>query len=140
MFVGLFLGICTLVGCEKNSMPEGVPKLIVASAQRDFNAILFRVEAGALGATVSDQYEVWLVEALNSDSHKRILLADKVQNISMHWEEENVLNICYVNAQVHEFSNYMVSASEKGRKLKEVRVDLHRDQQCDATSTPLGLR
>jgi hypothetical protein len=95
------------------------------------NAQVFRIESGA---TASDQYEVWLNDNQGAMTKKKVLLADKVEALQLTWISNNKLMICYGKAQIHEFSNYMVSLKADGSVLHDIQVDISRGVNHCASS------
>lgn len=106
---------------EISSIPNGM----------GIHAQVFRVESGA---TASDQYEVWLSDNQGAMTKKKVLFADKVESLQLKWISNDKLMICYGKAQIHEFSNYMVSLKSDGSVLHDIQVDIFRSSDHCASS------
>lgn len=133
LLVWLVVVVCNLLlaACKNESGRFEVSSI---SNGTGIHAQMFRIESGA---TASDQYEVWLNDDQGAMTKKRVLLADKVETLQLAWISNDKLMICYGKAQIHEFSNYMVSLKADGSVRHDIQVDLSRGAD-HCVSSPSG--
>lgn len=116
------ISLMLLLSCSENS--DNLNK-IDSKALGDIEVYLLKPNVNSAGATVSEIYEVWISSiSEGEDAKKQVLLADKVDNLKVKWINDSTIQICFVNAQIHDYSNFFTWLSPKTKKLTEINVQL----------------
>jgi hypothetical protein len=96
--------------------PDGVSK-----------AFVLLPKLGALGATVSQPYQVWMQK---DERHKALIFeADKTDGVRLAWKSPRELEICYGQAQITHFTNFFVVAEQEARQIYHVEIVLRKAQK-----------
>lgn len=99
---------------ENNSKPPANAEKIseVPSPDGRFFATVVAPNLGALGATISQPYQLWLT---SGDGESRLIIeADKASGLKAIWRSPVQLEVCYADAQILQFRNRFFSISRSG--------------------------
>lgn len=81
-----------------------------------------------LGATNSQQYEVWMQYAKDDKQPSLILRADATDGLIVDWKGPQQLEICYGPSHIYYFNNLFDRADQYARQLYRVEIVLRRVQ------------
>lgn len=112
-----------------SSMPTGEEKMRQVSRDGLHVAILLLPRKdGAMGATISQPYQVWIQALIGAQEKRVILRADRTNWIAFSWLSNSMLLVCYKDAQVNFFRNNFVIASKVSDTvvLDKVEVELRK--------------
>ena len=101
--------------------------------------------AGVLGATLTKEYEVWLIDQTGSSQRAHILSADHTGGVRLRWAGSKHLRICYTSeAHIYFFRNHFIV---NDNQLMQVRYDVeaHLDRltalsECGAPDLSVDAR
>ena len=79
-----------------------------------------------LGATNSEQHQVWIQYAKGDRQPLLILKADETDGVSIAWRSSKELEICYGPAHIYYFNNLFDQADQYSRQLYRVEIILRR--------------
>jgi hypothetical protein len=106
--------------------PKGREVASQVSPTKLARAFIWMPELGALGATISQPYQVWL-EALPPVKNMRMVLeADKTDGLRIRWLDPTSMEVCYSTAQITKFSNLYTSATEESPTVLKVEIVLRK--------------
>lgn len=94
--------------------PRGKEHVRKVAPDRLHVAFLWLPAREGMGATYSQQYQVW-IEQLHGSREKRIVLsADKTNWIGISWATSSQLHVCYMGAQISAFRNHFTVVVRSG--------------------------
>jgi hypothetical protein len=124
----LILLILNVLGCgaDRSKRSEnGIEQGAVLSPDGATRAFVWKPTMGeALGATVSDVYELWLKGVRDIKDEQRILTADKTSGFELRWRAPRYLDVCYVEAQIFGFRTSVNLISVESQTSYDIEVEL----------------
>jgi hypothetical protein len=117
--VGLYL-LMLLAGCydDAEKLPKGQETSSLTSPDGLSWAFVWMPEqSGALGATTSIVYQVWIQYLRGNHAPELLLKADKTDGFKTTWKSPTELEICYGPTQIFLFRNFSVYAEQSSSNL-----------------------
>ncbi len=129
-----FLMVLVTGGCgnrHDDELPKGHEVMAKAAPDGPGRAVVWMPQLGALGATVSQPYQVWM-QSLQGEKETRLVFeADKTDGVQLGWTGPTELEICYVAAQITRFQNFFVVATENSPQIYRVEILLRKVPKLD---------
>lgn len=141
MSIRYLLGILLiqfLAGCSHRpeSPPDDLEVQSLTSPDGLVRAyVLMPEQSGALGATVSQTYQVWLQSLRPAKDQELVLEAGKIDGLHVSWTSEGRLQVCYEDAQITSFWNQYVIVDNESLQARTIESVLKRAKNagdCDA--------
>jgi hypothetical protein len=119
-----------LLACSKAPTIEG--EVLSKAVRPGGNAIALvtRTEGGALGATVSTGYRVYVEQQGSNAAPWELLRADKSDPPRLKWADYRTLHIMLPCGQIFQFSNFAFVKNQRTHEFEEVLVKLDNQGLC----------
>jgi hypothetical protein len=128
LILGTTIGSCS----HQDKLPKGREMLSRAAPDSASRAFVWLPElSGALGATVSQPYQVWIQSLQGGRDTRLVLVADKTHGFHLGWTAPTQLEICYADAQILQFQNFFIVATEDSPTIYSVEIVLKKVSRLD---------
>jgi hypothetical protein len=123
-FIASWLSSITMHEQRVTTPNKGKEVALVLSPNQLYQAKVWLPELDAMGATVSQPFQVWLENKVSNNHRRLVFEADKTDELRVRWDTQLGLEICYSDAQIHRFNNRFVSVDRKGGMAEARTVEI----------------